>query len=136
MKAFATLHALPRPMRYLIVGGYNTVISYVLFVILYLLVQENLHYTIVLLLSTMLGTIHSTATFKWLVFRTSGGLKGFIREYRRSSLVYAISYALNAVLLFILVNLMAWGALDAQLLLSLVIAAGTYFVHCGFTFKP
>lgn len=79
-------------LRFLVVGGWNTVFSYGMLWILDSMLHNVLHYTLIMTLNWVIGVTHNLFTFKLLVFRTKGH---WIREYLRSYVVYTGSYVLN-----------------------------------------
>ena len=87
-------------MRYLVVGAWNSLFGYgCFFLILRLFLhlsptQPALTASIALVFATIINITVSFLGYKWFVFRTKGN---YLREYRRSLLVYLPSLILNAV---------------------------------------
>lgn len=87
-------------MRYLVVGTWNTLFGYgCFFLILRLFLhlsatQPALTANIALVFAAIINITVSFLGYKWFVFRTQGN---YLREYRRSLLVYLPSLILNAV---------------------------------------
>jgi len=99
-KRFFPDHLRGQFLRYLIVGAWNTLFGYTCF---FLLVRFFLHLlpaqpaltaSIALVFATVINVTVSFLGYKWFVFRTQGN---YLREYRRSLLVYLPSLALSAV---------------------------------------
>jgi len=89
----------PEKIRYLLVGGYNTVISlglYELFLWLW-----NRH-QLALFLSFFVSSINSYWTQKIYVFNTRGKVA---KEYFRCLFSWGVSYGLNVILLEVFVRL-------------------------------
>jgi putative flippase GtrA len=84
-------------IMYLIVGMWNTAFGYGLFAGLYYLLSKSMDYNIILLMSYVVSTISAYLLYKYLVFRTQGGL---IRGYLRFSVVYVYAYLGNMLILF------------------------------------
>ncbi|MCU1251490.1 MAG: putative rane protein [Edaphobacter sp.] len=87
-------------LRYVVVGTWNTLFGYGCF---FLLVRFFLHFlpaqpaltaSIAFIVATVINVTVSFLGYKWFVFRTQGN---YLREYRRSLLVYLPSLALSAV---------------------------------------
>jgi putative flippase GtrA len=99
-KRFFPDHSRSQFLRYIIVGTWNTVFGYGCF---FLLVRFFLHFlpaqpaltaSIAFVFATVINVTVSFLGYKWFVFRTQGN---YLREYRRSLLVYLPSLALSAV---------------------------------------
>jgi putative flippase GtrA len=87
-------------LRYVVVGAWNTLFGYGCF---FLLVRFFLHFlpaqpaltaSIAFIVATVINVTVSFLGYKWFVFRTQGN---YLREYRRSLLVYLPSLAISAV---------------------------------------
>lgn len=90
----------PQKIRFLLVGGYNTVFSYLLFVwILWIL--DGQYEQIALALSFAISSINSFWTQKIYVFASK---EPAIPEYIKCIGTWSISYILNAIIL--------WGMVD------------------------
>lgn len=122
---------LPQPLRYLVIGGYNTAMSGALYAGLYLLLGDKLHYLLILVLNYLLSVTHSFLTMKYLVFRSRGNVW---REYLRCQLSYLTMLGANIPLLGLLVDGLGMGAIVAQLICTLVIAVLGYLIHKRFSF--
>jgi putative flippase GtrA len=87
-------------LRYVVVGAWNTVFGYGCFFLLLrfflrlLPTQPGLAASIALAFATVINVTVSFLGYKWFVFRTQGN---YLREYRRSLLVYLPSLLLSAV---------------------------------------
>lgn len=86
-----------RETRFLFAGAMNTVFGYSVYaLLLYLGVQ----YLLALLLSTIAGVIFNYFSFGRIVFGNTSGWMGFVRFV----IAYSIVYALNSLLLRVLVT--------------------------------
>jgi putative flippase GtrA len=116
-------------VRFLFVGGLNTVVgygSYSLFLFL------GLHYFWATTLSTALGILNSYFWNKYFTFRTprrSG------RELVRFLSVYAVSYLMNLGILKLMVDIWHWNGYLAGAVALLLITLISYFGHNFFSFK-
>jgi putative flippase GtrA len=119
-------------IRYLFVGGWNTVFSYIVFLVLYYLLSNNIHYLLILVLSQIIGLTNAFLCYKFLVFRTKGN---FLLEYLKFYLVYGVSFLINLFLLFVFVSLFNFDPIISQLLIGILIIIGSYFAHNLFSFK-
>lgn len=121
-----------RRIRYLIVGGWNTVFGVVLFVVLQVLLQEVLPYPVVLLIAQVIAILQAHWSQRTLVWRTRGA---FWSELTRFSAVYAGSYLANLALLAALVEIAGWSVIPAQILAGSVMLVVTYLVNRAWTFR-
>lgn len=93
-------HSRGQLLRYLIVGGWNTLFGYGCFFLLVRLLlrlmpaQPALAASVATVPATIINVTVSFLGNKWFVFRTRGN---YLREYRRSLLVYLPSIAFSAV---------------------------------------
>jgi putative flippase GtrA len=116
-----------RFLRFLVVGGVNTLFGYIIYAAFILL---NVHYSLAALFSTILGVIFNFFTTGRIVFnnRSSNVILRFFG-------VYAVYYVLNVSLLKLLtthgLNSLVSGAITA-----LPLATISYFLNRTFVFRP
>lgn len=122
----------PEKLRFLLVGGYNTVVSYILYA-LFLWMSDEDYPQLSLLLSFLLSSINSYITQKFYVFNTRGN---YIREYIKCLATWTIGYFLNAGLLFALTKWLGWNPYYAQLSALIFITINNYLLLKYFAFKP
>jgi putative flippase GtrA len=121
-----------RKLRYLLVGGMNTVVGYGLGVGLYLLLSPAFHILLIGLVANVLAISFSFTTHKLLVFRTQDH---WLSEYLRSYLVYGGMGLMGTLLLWALVDgihLPIWIAQGVAIGLTVVFS---YLGHARFTFR-
>lgn len=120
-------------IMYLLVGGWNTIVWYVVFVSLYRLLQPyNVHYLYVLVISQIFSVTNAYVTNKIFVFETSGN---YLREYVRFASYYTTSFIANLVVLPFLVEGLHVNPIIAQggiIALSTVLG---FIWHRRITFK-
>ena len=99
-RLLADHHSRGQLLRYVVVGAWNTLFGYGCF---FLLVRLFLHFlpsqpalsaSIALVFATVINVTVSFLGYKWFVFRTQGN---YLREYRRSLLVYLPSLTFSAI---------------------------------------
>ena len=122
---------LPEKLRFLVIGGFNTVIAYMIFV-LCLLVAGTDKYQMCLLLAWILSSFVSFVMMKTFVFCTKGGWKS---EYLKCAASWLVSYVVNAVILQILVQNLMWNIYLAQMLAVAICTCVTYILFKYFAFK-
>lgn len=125
---------LPDKIRFLLVGGFNATVQYVLYVIFLLLFDEE-KYQIALVLSWILSSFSSFATQKIFVFATKGNFRTWVKEYCKCVGVWVISYFINAVILDLLVSIAQINAYGAQIIAITCTTISTYILFKYFAFK-
>ena len=121
-----------RELRYLVIGGFNTLVGYSLGVGLYLALAPRLHILLIGVIANILAITVSFTTYKLLVFCTRGD---WLAEYLRSYLVYGGSAVLGILLLWLLVDgwyLPIWLAQGIAIGLTVFVS---YLGHARFTFR-
>lgn len=118
-------------IRYLFIGGWNTLFGYLVFAGLYVELKHQLHYILIFTLSYVVSITNAYICYKLLVFRTKGN---YLREYFRFYLVYASSFIINLGMLPLLVELLKLRLLIAQAILTLLSVFLSYFGHKYFSF--
>ena len=82
----------PEKLRYLMIGGYNTVVSYGLFVVLLMYFGEEFKQR-VLFVSFVISSFHSFFMQRTFVFDSKGNYK---KEYVKCLFAWTIGYIMNA----------------------------------------
>lgn len=121
-----------RELRYLLVGGFNTLFGYALGVGLYLALSPWLHILLIGVIGNVVAITVSFTTYKTLVFQTRGR---WLAEYLKSWLVYGGSAVLGTLLLWLLVDGLAVPIWIAQALAILITVIVSYLGHARFTFR-
>ncbi|MBO7244285.1 MAG: GtrA family protein [Alphaproteobacteria bacterium] len=119
---------LPEKIRFLMVGGYNTAVSYIIYV---LLVFFGLGAQMALLLSFFISSINSYFSQKFFVFATKGN---YLKEYSKCLSTWVGSYILNAILLFLLMKT-GLNAYIAEFIVLVILTVYSYVVLKYFAFK-
>ena len=119
-------------MRFLVVGGYNTVFGYVVFAGLYLLLQRRYGYLMIGLLAYSIALVNAFAAHRFLVFRASDSLFGSFARFNVSQLLVLCFGMLG---LYVLVEYGRLNPLAAQALVILVSVVATYMLHRHFSFR-
>lgn len=121
----------PEKLRFLLVGGYNTVVSYLLYVG-YLWLLNGKFIQIALFLSFITSSVNSYFTQKFYVFNTP---HVSFAEYARCVASWAVSYAVNAGLLYVLTRILLLNPYITQGVLALVMAVLNYILLKYFAFR-
>lgn len=115
-------------IKFCLVGILNTIVGYGAFFIL----VPYLYYLLALLIAHIIGVIHSFLWNKFWIFRTR---KTSMGEFIKFNAVYVIVFAVNAIALFVCVDLVSIDPKLAQLLLLPVITGISFFGQKLWTFK-
>ena len=121
-----------RPVRYLVVGGWNTVFGVVLFTVLYLVAGGNLGYAAVLAIAQVVAVLQAHATQRFIVWRSRGA---YFHELGRFSVVYVFTYVANLALLALGVDYFGFPVLPTQWAIALLLIPPTYGVQRVWAFR-
>lgn len=130
MKRFLTKHE--QKIRYLIIGGWNTVFGYGVFAVLYFYLSDSIHYLVILSLSYIISITNAYIGYKLFVFRTKGNI---LKEYFRFYVVYGVSFFINLAILPLLVEILAINIYVAQAMVTIITIIGSYVLHKNFSFR-
>ncbi|MDP3588628.1 MAG: GtrA family protein [Sulfuricurvum sp.] len=130
MKQFFTKHE--QKIRYLIIGGWNTVFGYGAFAALYFWFADSIHYLVILSISYILSITNAYIGYKLFVFRTKGNI---FREYLRFYVVYGVSFLFNMAALPLFVEILNLNMYVSQAVVTIITILGSYMLHKNFSFK-
>ncbi|WP_299970806.1 GtrA family protein [Sulfuricurvum sp.] len=119
-------------IRYLIVGGWNTVFGYGVFAGLYFWLEGSVHYLVILAISYILSITNAYVGYKFFVFKTKGNI---VREYFRFYVVYGTAFLVNLIVLPFLVEVGGLNMYVAQAFVTFLTIIGSYIMHKNFSFK-
>ena len=119
-------------IRYLIAGGYNTVFGFAVFTGLFFLLESDLHYLGIAILTQIISITNSYIVYRVFVFKSRGRI---IYEYFRIYIVYGISFILGIALLTLLVELAGLHPVLAQLFVIIITVIVSYIGNRRFTFN-
>ncbi len=119
-------------IRYLLVGGYNTVFGYALFVLLLMLFKDRIHYLAALVVSHVISVTNAYLAYKFLVFKTRGK---WLHEFGKFNAVYLAVLAINLVALPAMVELLSIRPAMGQAWFVVVTVVVSYLGHKHFSFK-
>ena len=128
-KIFNLWMRFPQKIRFLLVGGYNTVFSYALYV---LFVYMGLNAQLALFFSFLISSLNSYFTQKFYVFNTKGN---YFKEYTKCLITWFGSYLLNAVILACLMKFLNLNPYLAEFVALVLITIYSYIVLKYFAFK-
>ena len=117
---------------FLLVGGWNTLFGYVVFLALYYLFADKIHYLIIFIVSNILSITNAYIGYKLFVFKTKGN---YLQEYLRFYVVYGGAILLNLILLPITVEYFRFSPPIAQGGLMFLNVAFSFVGHKRFSFS-
>jgi len=119
-------------LRYLVIGGLNTLFGYGVTVGLYYALTPAWHLLAVATLANIIAITFSFVTYKLIIFKGRGH---WLSEYLRCYVVYGFMALFNIAGLWTLVDLLGVPAWLAQGLVMGLAVAGSFVGHELFTFK-
>ena len=131
--------ALPEKLRFLLVGGANTLLAYIVLnlldALLRLVLIDSAIYAanIALILQNIITINISFITMRYYVFQSHGM---FWHEWLKCVSVYAFMYGFNAVFMTLLMSLLVWPLWLAQLVYIIVSTLLIFCLHKFFSFRP
>ncbi len=117
-------------LRFLLVGGFNTVFSYGLFVLM--VAGVEIDYRAAIAIGYVISTNVSIFTMRYYVFRSKGSLK---KEYAKAWGVYLSTMLLNYLVMYLLVDVFAMDELLAQGIYTICITVFIYLMHKYVSFR-
>ena len=116
-------------IRFILVGGFNTVFAYGVFALLFVLL--NLPYLLTLIIQYVITVNVSIVTMRYYVFRANGD---FIQEYCKAWSVYIVMFLFNSIFLSFLVEVCHIQELYSQAIYLTISTIFTYLLHKYFSF--
>ena len=118
-------------IRFLIIGGLNAGISYLIYFAVCLILGESF-YQIALALAWAISSVISFTTQKFFVFNVEGNV---IKQYLKCCTTWFFSYLINAFFLEMFVKQLMFNVYLAQIIATLLAAIFTYILFKKFAFK-
>lgn len=118
-------------IRFLIIGGLNAGISYLIYFAVCLIFGESF-YQIALALAWAISSVISFTTQKFFVFNVEGNV---IKQYLKCCATWFFSYLINAFFLEMFVKQLMFNVYLAQIVATLLAAIFTYILFKKFAFK-
>ncbi len=118
-------------VRFVIIGGINTVFAYALFVLFELTLGGR--YFVSLFLSYLIATMLAFVLHRRFTFGVVGREK-LGKDFVRFESVYVVMFAVNALLLPLLIEVAGWSSLVAQAVIVAFTTIMSYLGHKYFSF--
>lgn len=119
-------------LRFVLVGGINTVFGFGVFALLQSTLGTVVHYLVVLVVAQVIAVLEAYVLQRYVVFRARGR---WWRDLVRFSSVYVVAFLINAAALPLLVEVLHMPVIPAQAVVTAAVALGTFVVHRNFTFR-
>lgn len=124
-------YKIPSVVRFVIIGGLNAMISYVIYALAVFLIGEGF-YQLCVALQWILSSVISYLNQKFFVFCTKGN---YLKEYLKCCSTWAFSYLLNVIILEIFVRFLTHNVYIAQFISLAIVSISTYILFKFFAFK-
>ena len=122
---------LPEQLRFVLIGGFNTLAAYLIFMLCLLLWGEG-RYQVCLAAAWVLSSFLSFSLMKIFVFCSTGG---WCAEYVKCAASWVMSYAVNALVLELAVAGWQWNVCMAQAFPVVIYTCVTYLLFKYFAFR-
>jgi phosphoglycerol transferase len=132
VKELITRLAKDERVRFLVTGGINTVVGYLLFAAIQFLLGRYVGYIGSVLLSHLLASTVAFILYRRVVFRVRGSV---ILDFFRFQTIYALPLLINILALPFLVEVLGWNVYIAQAVVMGVTVTLTYLGHKFFSFR-
>ena len=119
-------------VRFVIIGGVNTVVAYLLFVLFELTLGGR--YFLSLFLAYLLATMLAFVLHRRFTFGVTGR-QSLIVDFLRFESVYVVMFLLNAALLPLFIEIFGWPSLVAQAVIVVFTTVVSYLGHKFFSFR-
>lgn len=121
---------LPQQLRFIIVGGFNTLAAYLLFVFFIKVVA--LPYQAAIIFQFFLSINLSIFSMKYCVFCSHNNIK---KEYLKAWNVYLTMLAANYLFLWITTDILHFNILYSQAVFTVLSTILTYLLHRFYSFR-
>lgn len=118
-------------LRFLFVGGWNTVFGYACFLALYAAFGTRLHYLLIAIVAHVVNVCQAFALHRLMVFRSRGA---WLREFVRFNLAQLTILAGCVAALWLLVSVVHLDPPIAQAIVTIGAVVTSYLGHRHFSF--
>jgi len=120
---------LPQQLRFILTGGFNTLLSYLIFICLVEII--SLPYQLSLIIQYFTTVNISILTMRYYVFRSHDVLK---KDYFKAWNVYFIMLCFNYLFLWITIDIFHFNILLSQAVYTVLSTILTYLLHRFYSF--
>ena len=129
LKIEALWFMISQPIRFILVGGFNTVAAFLIFAGALIL---NIEYPIATIITYALGFNLSIFTMRYCVFQSH---KNIIKEYSKALSVYLSCFLINYIFLYVFIDIMQIDPILTQGIFTVFSSLYLYLSHKYFSFK-
>jgi putative flippase GtrA len=122
----------PLQARFLMIGGVNTLIGYLVVTCIYTLFSERLSFLMIGIISNIVAITMTFTLQKLFVFRTQGN---WLQEYLRSYITYGAVGIIGFALLWIFLNVLQINVWISQAIIIVIITGISFIGHKKITFR-
>lgn len=119
-------------VRFVLVGGVNTVLSTALFIVFQLWFGDRVYSFVPLGLAWIISLVCVFFPHRLLVFRVRGHV---LRDFGRFVLVNAGTFGVNVGVLFLASDVLGWPRIPCQLVITAVSVVISFLGHKHFSFR-
>ena len=119
-------------LRFVIVGGFNTVAAYLFFALLYRLFGQGWCDAVIQVAVSIFGITLSYVTHRIFTYKSHGV---WWREYLRFYVVYGAQLLLSSALFLVFSTWLGFNGYVTQLVLMAVFTFASYWAHKVYSFK-
>jgi putative flippase GtrA len=119
-------------VRFVLAGGWNTVVGCVVFAVLHFLLAEKIHYLVIAVLSHLISVFNAWFTHRTFVFKSSAEM---LPEYLRFNLSMLLTLLFQVGALWLAVGILGLHPILSQTCIVVLAAALSYVIHSNFSFQ-
>lgn len=120
-------------LRFLLIGGWNTLFGVGLYTVVYRFYGEHVHYLLLTVPVQFLAITQAFLCYKFLVFRVRQ--TAWFAEYLRCFLIYGLSALLTTALLWLCVSGLHLSPILGNLAATAIVTLVSFLGHQAFTFR-
>ena len=121
-------------LKYLLTGFYNTLIGYIIFVLVFYFFSSTANHYLLLGISHLIGTAHNFFSYGTFVFKLKLKPRK-LRNYLKFNLVYIFLFLINITLFSLLTKTMNWDLYFSQAIIVIHLAILGYILNKYYSFK-
>jgi putative flippase GtrA len=122
----------PLQARFIMMGGLNTLIGYLVVTCVYTLFSERLSFLMIGIISNIVAITIGFTLQKFFVFQTKGN---WLKQYLRSYITYGAVGIIGFALLWIFLNIFQINVWISQAIIMVLITGISFIGHKKITFR-
>ncbi len=121
-----------KPIRFVIVGAWNTIFAYISLAFFYYLLSDKMHYLVIMAFTSVLNITNAYICHKFFVFKTKGN---YIKEYLRYYVIYSVPMAIGFISFPFCIEILKMNFYVTQAILTLITLIISWFGHKNVSFR-